>query len=69
MDRLKAALVEIRAIRDCEAVHNLLLDCWLVGVERGEEEALRHADMLRRCIAEYVAARAVTRPRFPEAHT
>lgn len=54
MDALKAAFAEIRQVRDTEGVHSLLLDCWLVAVEKGEAEGLKWAAMLKRSIEEYV---------------
>lgn len=53
MDALKVAFLEIRKARDCESVRSLLLDCWLIAVERGEEEALKFAAMYRRGIEDY----------------
>lgn len=54
MDALKVAFLEIRSVRDCESVRNLLVDCWLIALERGEDEGLKFAAAVyRRGIEEY----------------
>ena len=53
MNALSELFVAIRAVRDTEGVHALLLDCHLLAVERGEAEGVSHAKMLLRAITEY----------------
>lgn len=51
MDALTSQIAEILKIRDCPAVHRLLLDCWAVAYERGEAEGLLWAANVRRGVA------------------
>ena len=53
MNALSELFVAIRAVRDTEGVHALLLDCHLLAVERGEAEGVAHARMLLKSITEY----------------
>ena len=52
MNVLGDLFVAIRAVRDTEGVHALLLDCHLLAVERGEAEGVAHARMLLKAITE-----------------
>ena len=53
MSVLGDLFVAVRAVRDTEGVHALLLDCHLLAVERGEAEGVAHARMLLKSITEY----------------
>ncbi len=53
VDELSRALEEIRAIRDCESVRRLCLDCWAYAQQHGEPAGLCLAGSLKSGVIEY----------------
>lgn len=58
MPDLEVAIEAVRAVRDCETVRRLCLDCWTWAQRHGERAGVLMARDLLRSVQRYVAAEA-----------